>query len=95
MDIDASPSRDELTAAQTALSALQTALSSAKASVDSLGSKFGPEGEWKKLEGSCVEKDLGEYTYELCFFGEAKQRSNRGGSTNSLGFVPFSLSFCK
>ncbi|KAJ8456395.1 hypothetical protein ONZ45_g18736 [Pleurotus djamor] len=46
---------------------------------------FGAEGEWKKLDGTCIEKDTGEYTYEVCLFGEAKQKPNRGGSTFSLG----------
>ncbi|KAI0733419.1 glucosidase II beta subunit-like-domain-containing protein [Fomitopsis betulina] len=46
---------------------------------------FGPEGEWKKLEGTCLAKDTGEYTYEVCLFGEAKQKPNKGGSFQSLG----------
>jgi protein kinase C substrate 80K-H len=51
-------------------------------------SKFGASGAWKKLAGQCFEKDAGEYTYEVCMFGEAKQKPNRGGQTFSLGFVP-------
>ncbi|KAI0786480.1 glucosidase II beta subunit-like-domain-containing protein [Abortiporus biennis] len=46
---------------------------------------FGTQGEWKKLEGTCLEKDTGEYTYEVCLFDEARQKPNRGGSTFSLG----------
>ncbi|KAJ7590752.1 glucosidase II beta subunit-like-domain-containing protein [Mycena floridula] len=46
---------------------------------------FGAEGEWKKLDKTCLEKDNGEYTYEVCLFGEAKQKPNKGGSTFSLG----------
>ncbi|KAF9268338.1 hypothetical protein L218DRAFT_954698 [Marasmius fiardii PR-910] len=46
---------------------------------------FGKDGEWKKLDGLCLEKDTGEYTYEVCLFGEAKQKPNKGGSTFSLG----------
>ncbi|KAF8556298.1 hypothetical protein OG21DRAFT_1596536 [Imleria badia] len=46
---------------------------------------FGPEGEWKKLDGLCLEKDVGDYTYEVCLFGEARQKPNKGGSTFSLG----------
>ncbi|KAH0839562.1 glucosidase II beta subunit-like protein-domain-containing protein [Lanmaoa asiatica] len=46
---------------------------------------FGPEGEWKKLGGLCLEKDTGDYTYEVCLFNEARQKPNNGGSTFSLG----------
>ncbi|CAA7269005.1 unnamed protein product [Cyclocybe aegerita] len=46
---------------------------------------FGAEGEWKKLDGTCIEKDEGEYIYEVCFFQEVKQKPKNGGSTFSLG----------
>ncbi|KAG6333511.1 hypothetical protein ID866_5574 [Astraeus odoratus] len=46
---------------------------------------FGVEGEWKKLDGLCLEKDTGEYTYEICLFDEARQKPNKGGSSYSLG----------
>ncbi|KAF9651810.1 hypothetical protein BDM02DRAFT_3110284 [Thelephora ganbajun] len=47
--------------------------------------RFGKDGEWKKLDGLCLEKDTGEYTYEVCLFGEAKQKGNSDGSVHSLG----------
>ncbi|KAF8811886.1 hypothetical protein BYT27DRAFT_7183488 [Phlegmacium glaucopus] len=46
---------------------------------------FGAEGEWKKLDKSCLEKNTGDYTYEVCLFEEAKQKPNNGGTTFSLG----------
>ncbi|KAG1739894.1 glucosidase II beta subunit-like-domain-containing protein [Suillus paluster] len=46
---------------------------------------FGPEGEWKKLDGLCLSKDTGDYTYEVCLFDEARQKPNSGGSGFSLG----------
>ncbi|OCF38619.1 protein kinase C substrate 80K-H [Kwoniella heveanensis CBS 569] len=49
------------------------------------GSGFGPSGEWKKLDGTCVDKVSGDYTYELCFFGRATQKSNKDGSSNYMG----------
>ncbi|KAH9483089.1 Glucosidase 2 subunit beta [Psilocybe cubensis] len=46
---------------------------------------FGAKGEWKKLDGTCLEKDTGDYTYEVCLFNEVKQKPNNGGTTFSLG----------
>ncbi|KAG8679834.1 hypothetical protein FRC09_018680, partial [Ceratobasidium sp. 395] len=46
---------------------------------------FGKDGEWKKLDGNCLEKDTGEYTYSICLFGSATQKSNRDHSSHSLG----------
>jgi len=46
---------------------------------------FGAKGEWKKLDGTCLEKDTGDYTYEVCLFDEVKQKPNNGGTTFSLG----------
>ncbi|EGO01447.1 hypothetical protein SERLA73DRAFT_85086, partial [Serpula lacrymans var. lacrymans S7.3] len=39
---------------------------------------FGPQGEWKKLDGLCLSKDTGDYTYEVCLFDEARQKPNKG-----------------
>ena len=50
-----------------------------------LNEHYGPDGEWKKLEGTCVSQVAGDYTYELCFFGQATQKSNKDGSSNNLG----------
>lgn len=50
---------------------------------------WGPDGEWKALDGSCVEwkSDSGEYVYELCFGPGARavQKPQRGGSQITLG----------
>ncbi|TFK56222.1 hypothetical protein OE88DRAFT_1716755 [Heliocybe sulcata] len=46
---------------------------------------YGAEGEWKKLEKTCLEKEVGDYTYEVCLFDEARQKPNKGGQTFSLG----------
>lgn len=46
---------------------------------------FGKDGAWKKLEGLCLSKDTGEYTYEVCLFGQAMQKANKGGGNHSLG----------
>ncbi|KEP55176.1 kinase C substrate 80 kDa-H protein [Rhizoctonia solani 123E] len=49
------------------------------------GAHFGKDSEWKKLDGTCLEKDTGEYTYSVCLFGSATQKSNRDHSSNNLG----------
>ncbi|CAE6424202.1 unnamed protein product [Rhizoctonia solani] len=49
------------------------------------GGHFGKDGEWKKLDGVCLEKDTGEYTYSVCLFGSATQKSNKDHGSHSLG----------
>jgi protein kinase C substrate 80K-H len=51
------------------------------------GGHFGKDGEWKKLDGVCLEKDTGEYTYSVCLFGSATQKSNKDHGSHSLGYV--------
>lgn len=46
---------------------------------------FGAEGEWKKLDGTCLEHNAGDYIYEACLFNEAKQKPVNGGASFSLG----------
>ncbi|KAI8903278.1 glucosidase II beta subunit-like-domain-containing protein, partial [Gorgonomyces haynaldii] len=41
---------------------------------------FGPEMEWDALYHKCFEFDTTEYVYELCLFGEAKQKAKSGGN---------------
>lgn len=49
--------------------------------LDALLSKnYGPERIFYSLRDKCHEAQSGEYTYSLCFFGEAKQSSTRLGS---------------
>ncbi|GAA5893633.1 uncharacterized protein JCM6883_003587 [Sporobolomyces salmoneus] len=52
---------------------------------EALGKDWGMDWEWKKLDQTCVEQDAGEYTYSVCFFGEATQKSNNNGVRTSLG----------
>ncbi|KAI0829300.1 endoplasmic reticulum protein [Trametes gibbosa] len=46
---------------------------------------YGREGEWKKLDRTCISKEVGDYIYEVCFFDEARQKPVKGGTTFSLG----------
>jgi protein kinase C substrate 80K-H len=47
--------------------------------------KWGRQGEFKALDGTCIDKNMGEYTYEFCFFGRATQKPNRGRGDVTLG----------
>ncbi|KZO92144.1 hypothetical protein CALVIDRAFT_313397 [Calocera viscosa TUFC12733] len=83
---------DEVKRARTAYSDAQRAAEDAenKLAADEdlltkLAGFYGPDGEWLKLKDTCIEKNTGEYTYSICFFGLATQRSNNGGGTHSLG----------
>ncbi|KAL1924034.1 uncharacterized protein VTP21DRAFT_7069 [Calcarisporiella thermophila] len=46
---------------------------------------YGPEEEWAKLNGECLSFDSGEYTYSVCLFGSATQKSNRDYASTHLG----------
>ena len=69
-------------AAADVLAATTEKLENAQAGLDK---DWGPNWEWKKLDGQCVEFDQGEYVYEVCFFGEAKQKAKHGGGRTTLG----------
>ncbi|KAI8876619.1 hypothetical protein K501DRAFT_288806 [Backusella circina FSU 941] len=46
---------------------------------------YGKDKEWLKLKDVCVEKNEGEYTYSICFLGDAYQKSNRDNARTHLG----------
>mmetsp|Transcript_39665 Transcript_39665/g.112495 ORF Transcript_39665/g.112495 Transcript_39665/m.112495 type:complete len:518 (-) Transcript_39665:249-1802(-) len=48
-----------------------------------LGANYGPSGVWAPLDGKCISAVVDKYTYEVCIFGEAKQKE--GHSSTSLG----------
>ncbi|KAJ9094012.1 hypothetical protein QFC20_006992 [Naganishia adeliensis] len=77
--------RKKFTDLSDSLAAARNELSSTREALEKLGSEFGPEGEWKKLEGTCIDREQGDYTYTLCFFGKVTQRSNKDGATHHLG----------
>ncbi|KAF8644385.1 hypothetical protein AX16_008497 [Volvariella volvacea WC 439] len=83
---DATRARKATTEAEAALSRVKHDKREAETELSRLFEPtwFGREGEWKKLENLCLEKDTGEYTYEVCLFKEAKQKAKHGG-TFSLG----------
>ncbi|KAG6829689.1 hypothetical protein H0H92_003807 [Tricholoma furcatifolium] len=84
---DASRARQTFLDAEKALKAVQDQKKEAESDAAEIFNihAFGREGEWKKLDNLCVQTDQGDYTYELCFFQEAKQIPKKGGTTFSLG----------
>ncbi|KAK7061346.1 glucosidase II beta subunit-like-domain-containing protein [Favolaschia claudopus] len=86
---DSSKARTALSDAE---SALNKVISDKKNAEEDLGEifdvqGFGAEGEWKKLDGQCLQLDSGDYIYEVCLFDEARQKPGpgKGGQTFSLG----------
>ncbi|KAJ7690291.1 glucosidase II beta subunit-like protein-domain-containing protein, partial [Mycena metata] len=86
---DSSKARQAFNAAETALKKVKDEKKAAEEDLEEIFNVngFGAEGEWKKLDGTCLALDTGEYIYEVCMFEEAKQKPapNKGGQTFNLG----------
>ncbi|RHZ74133.1 hypothetical protein Glove_227g94 [Diversispora epigaea] len=50
-----------------------------------LSKDYGKQDEFAKLDSECFEYDSGEYTYSICMFGAATQKSNKDYSSTHLG----------
>ena len=50
-----------------------------------LGTDYGPEDIFRALKGKCVSTDAGEYTYELCWWGNTSQKSKKGHGNTNMG----------
>lgn len=72
-------------AADSKLREIEKNLESKRIELEANPERWGRRGEFKALDGTCVEKNMGEYTYEFCFFGKATQKPNRGHGNVSLG----------
>ena len=67
------------------LSRTSNDLATRKHKLSEFSTRYGRNAEFKALENKCISKDMGEYTYEYCFFGRATQIPNNGGAQISLG----------
>ncbi|KAI5284106.1 hypothetical protein KEM52_003070 [Ascosphaera acerosa] len=50
-----------------------------------LDKDYGPNHIFRPLEGQCISRDSGEYTYELCWLARTTQRSKKGGASSNMG----------
>ncbi|PWN52144.1 hypothetical protein IE53DRAFT_361022 [Violaceomyces palustris] len=67
------------------LRSIQASLEGKRNVLQNMSSRFGREAEFKALDGQCIQNNMGEYTYEYCFFGRTRQIPNKGGAPVSLG----------
>jgi protein kinase C substrate 80K-H len=61
---------------------------------EDLDRDYGPDSVFRALKDTCISKDSGEYTYELCFLGKTQQKPKKGGGGTTMGnFVGFDVEF--
>lgn len=55
-----------------------------------LAKDYGEDDIFRALKNTCIEKDSGEYTYELCWLDRTAQKSKKSGGNTGMGnFVRF------
>jgi protein kinase C substrate 80K-H len=52
---------------------------------EDLSKDFGKDDVFRALKDTCISKDSGEYTYELCWMDQTKQKSKKGGGVTNMG----------
>ncbi|KAK3172083.1 hypothetical protein OEA41_004168 [Lepraria neglecta] len=82
-------SSKEMEDARNALNAAKDSLSNSQKQLgennEDLGKDYGADDVFRALKGQCVSKDSGEYTYELCWLGETKQKSKKNSQQTTMG----------
>ena len=84
----------ELEAARSGLKAAQDTLEGNKRQLnehkDDLDKDYGRDSIFRAMKDRCIERDSGEYTYELCWLGKTTQKSKKGGGHTNMGnFISF------
>jgi protein kinase C substrate 80K-H len=74
--------RNAISAAESSLAGCRSKLNDYKVDLEK---DYGPDSVFRATKGSCISKDFGEYNYELCWMGSAKQKSKKGGSEALMG----------
>lgn len=79
----------KVTEARNALKAEQDTLENSRNQIrthqEDLTKDYGPDDVFRALQGQCLSKDSGEYTYEFCWLDRTKQKSRKGGSETGMG----------
>lgn len=79
----------ELTKQRNIVSNTKTSLSETERQLQearkSLETEHGPDDILRALKDTCVSSNLGEYIYEICFYGKASQKSTKDNSSVNLG----------
>lgn len=78
--------REKLRESENATSKLKDDIEAEEEALGEASDKDGREGEFRAIQGKCVQKDMGSYTYELCFGDNAAQISNNDGYRFTLGY---------
>ncbi|KAI9314557.1 glucosidase II beta subunit-like-domain-containing protein [Dichotomocladium elegans] len=83
------PTSRALDAARSAYNGVEDEIKSLERKLETvnedLKKDYGERHEWLKLKDVCAEKNEGEYTYSVCLFGNAYQKSNKDGARINLG----------
>lgn len=56
-----------------------------KERAEDLAKDYGADDIFRALKGQCVSKDSGEYTYELCWLDQTKQKSKKNSAQTTMG----------
>ncbi|PGH13652.1 hypothetical protein AJ79_03500 [Helicocarpus griseus UAMH5409] len=74
--------RNAVSAEESSLNKIRSQLKDHKSDLDK---DYGRDSVFRSMKGSCISRDSGEYTYELCWLEKTKQKSKKGGSHTSMG----------
>ena len=82
---DSKPVKDARKRRDTAKKDLDNQKKDLTSKQEELTKDFGPDDVFRALKGTCVSKDSGEYTYELCFMDKTTQKPKKGGGGTNMG----------
>ncbi|KAF3491123.1 glucosidase 2 subunit beta [Arthroderma uncinatum] len=74
--------RDRVSNAQSSLDSKKSEIKRHKGDLEH---DFGADSVFRALKGECISKDSGEYTYELCWMEQTKQKSKKGRGDTTMG----------
>ncbi|OJD13530.1 hypothetical protein ACJ73_09193 [Blastomyces percursus] len=74
--------RNAVSAEESSLNNIRSQLADHKSDLDK---DYGRDSVFRSMKGSCISKDSGEYTYELCWLEKTKQIPKKGGSQTTMG----------